>query len=61
MDLTDDIAQEVLDDSVLAGKSRYGYYAGRLYEFQNDNAGGWHGYAYSRIRSSRFSAPRTAG
>ena len=44
MDLDNDTAQQVLDRSVPAGKQRYGYYEGRLYEFQPDNAGGWHGY-----------------
>ncbi|MES2533705.1 MAG: hypothetical protein V4636_21850, partial [Pseudomonadota bacterium] len=44
MDLPSEIAQRVLDASVLAGRQRYGYYEGRLYEFQDDNAGGWHGY-----------------
>ncbi len=44
MDLDKKTAQNVLDDSVQAGKQRYGWYNGKLYEFQPDNAGGWHGY-----------------
>ncbi len=44
MDLDDAIAQDVLNKSTLSGKQRYGYYKGKIYEFQPDNRGGWHGY-----------------
>lgn len=44
MDLPDATAQTVLNNSVKVGKQRYGYYEGRIYEFKDDNAGGWHGY-----------------
>jgi len=44
MDLNDKTAQEVLNASVQGGKQKYGFHEGKLYEFQPDNAGGWHGY-----------------
>src|SRR5439155_20049335 len=44
MDLDDATAQSLLDSSIEAGKQRYNYLNGKLYEFQPDNAGGWHGY-----------------
>ena len=44
MDLDDSKAQEVLGSSILGGKQRYGVSDGKVYEFQPDNAGGWHGY-----------------
>ncbi|SFU17406.1 RHS repeat-associated core domain-containing protein [Pseudovibrio denitrificans] len=44
MDLDDATAQAVLDGAISGGKQRYGFYNGNLYEFQPDNAGGWHGY-----------------
>jgi RHS repeat-associated protein len=44
MDLPNSVAQEVLDRSTLAGKQRYGLKDGKIYEFQPDNVGGWHGY-----------------
>jgi len=44
MDLDDKTAQDVLDKSILADKQRYGYRNGKIYEFQPDNTGGWHGY-----------------
>jgi hypothetical protein len=44
MDLNDRVAQSVLDQGVAAGKQIYGYHNGKYYEFQNDNAGGFHGY-----------------
>ncbi|MGC0809958.1 hemagglutinin repeat-containing protein [Pantoea agglomerans] len=44
MDLSDSKAQEVLNNSIQGGKQRYGLSDGKLYEFQPDNAGGWHGY-----------------
>ncbi len=44
MDLDDTTAAKVLNSSIAAGKQRYGYKNGKLYEFQNDNAGGWYGY-----------------
>jgi RHS repeat-associated protein len=44
MPLDDRTAQEVLNNSVSSGKQRYGYKDGQVYEFQPDNAGGYHGY-----------------
>ncbi|MDB6375134.1 hypothetical protein [Photorhabdus bodei] len=34
----------ILNNSIQGGKQRYGIADGKLYEFQPDNAGGWHGY-----------------
>ncbi len=44
MDLDDATASKVLNNSIQGGKQRYGYHEGKLYEFQPDNVGGWHGY-----------------
>ncbi len=44
MDLDDNKAQQVLVDSIQGGKQRYGVSDGKVYEFQPDNVGGWHGY-----------------
>lgn len=44
MDLSDSKAQEVLNNSIQGGKQRYGVTDGKVYEFQPDNVGGWHGY-----------------
>ena len=44
MDLSDEVAQAVLDKGVVSGRQIYGYFEGKLYEFQSDNAGGFHGY-----------------
>ncbi|MBB1646780.1 DUF6443 domain-containing protein [Sphingobacterium sp. UME9] len=44
MDLDFETASEVLNSSSPFGKQRYGYKNGKIYEFQNDNFGGWHGY-----------------
>lgn len=44
MDLEDSAAQQVLNNSVQGGKQRYGVSDGKVYEFQPDNVGGWHGY-----------------
>lgn len=44
MDLTDDVAQSVLDRGIPSDRRIYGYHAGRFYEFKSDNAGGFHGY-----------------
>ncbi|MGV9860464.1 hypothetical protein ACWDTD_17680 [Gordonia sp. NPDC003425] len=44
MDLSDEEAQQVLDESIASGRRRYGTSDDRLYEFKDDNAGGWHGY-----------------
>jgi filamentous hemagglutinin len=44
MDLSDSKAQEVLNNSIQGGKQLYGISDGKLYEFQPDNVGGWHGY-----------------
>jgi filamentous hemagglutinin len=49
MDLDHSTAQKVLDRGVVGpnGKQIYGYRDGRLYKFQPDNAGGFHGYPVS--------------
>jgi len=44
MDLDDATASKVLNNSIQGGKQRYGWFNGKLYEFQPDNQGGWHGY-----------------
>ncbi len=44
MDLDDDVAQSVLNKSIQEGKQRYNYHKGKMYEFQPDNVGGYHGY-----------------
>ncbi|WP_421594819.1 VENN motif pre-toxin domain-containing protein [Rahnella sp. PD4] len=44
MDLSDSKAQEVLNNSIQGGKQKYGVSDGKIYEFQPDNVGGWHGY-----------------
>jgi hypothetical protein len=44
MDLSDDVAQEVLDAGIQQGKQIYGYKGGKPYVFQPDGAGGYHGY-----------------
>ena len=46
MDLSDIDAQKVLNGgvSIVGHKQVYGYKDGRLYKFQPDNLGGWHGY-----------------
>ena len=49
MDLDDQVAQNVLDTGVGAGKRIYGYHNGRYYEFMNDNAGGFHGYPVNEV------------
>jgi hypothetical protein len=47
MDLSDEVAQAVLDKGVVNGRQIYGYFEGKFYEFQSDNAGGFHGYPVS--------------
>jgi hypothetical protein len=44
MDLSNEVAQAVLDKGIVGGRQIYGYYDGKFYEFQSDNAGGFHGY-----------------
>lgn len=45
MDLSDELAQKVLDNGICGpSKQIYGYCNGKFYEFQPDNAGGYHGY-----------------
>jgi hypothetical protein len=44
MDLNDEVASRILNESDQLGNQRYAYYNGRIYEFQSDNVGGWHGY-----------------
>jgi len=44
MDLDDMTAQEVLNNGMEHGKQVYGYHGGKVYEFQPDNVGGYHGY-----------------
>lgn len=40
MDLSDEVAQAVLDKGVVNGRQIYGYFEKKFYEFQSDNAGG---------------------
>lgn len=49
MDLNDETAQRVLDRGVRYGRQIYGYHDGKFYEFQYDNAEGYHGYPVSRV------------
>lgn len=44
MDLSDEIAQAVLDRGIANGRQIYGYYNEKFYEFQSDNMVGFHGY-----------------
>jgi hypothetical protein len=46
MDLDAETAQKVLNEAISADgkKQLYGYYEGKIYEFQPDNAGTYHGY-----------------
>ena len=44
MDLDDATAQAVLNGGISNGKQVYAYHDGKLYEFQPDNVGGYHGY-----------------
>ena len=44
MDLDDATAQTLLNGGLSNGKQVYGYHNGKLYEFQPDNVGGYHGY-----------------
>ncbi len=44
MDITDEEAQNLLDNGIASGKQIYNYYRGKYYKFQPDNAGGFHGY-----------------
>ena len=44
MDLDNATASGVLNNSQQGGKQRYGFHNGKIYEFQPDNVGGWHGY-----------------
>ncbi len=44
MDLTDEVAQAVLDKGVVSGRQIYGFSDEKYYEFQSDNVGGFHGY-----------------
>ncbi|NJL55787.1 RHS repeat-associated core domain-containing protein [bacterium] len=44
MDLDDTTAQQILINGLTNGKQVYNYYNGKLYEFQPDNIGGFHGY-----------------
>lgn len=44
MDIDDSTAQKVLDEAIPGGKQQYGLHDGKVYEFQPDNTGGWHGY-----------------
>lgn len=44
MNLSDEVAESVLKESQQIGRQRYGFREGKIYEFQFDNAGGWHGY-----------------
>jgi filamentous hemagglutinin len=46
MDLDDEIAQSVLSKGMTGPNRRqvYAFHEGKLYEFQPDNVGGYHGY-----------------
>ncbi|WP_013325286.1 hypothetical protein [Gloeothece verrucosa] len=48
MDLTDVEAQAALDKGLPSGKQIYSFYNNKYYVFQNDNAGGFHGYPVDR-------------
>jgi len=47
MDVDDETAQKILDMGVMSGKQVYGYHNRKFYQFQPDNAGGYHGYPVS--------------
>jgi hypothetical protein len=53
MDLADDIAETVLNAGSLGpnGRQVYGYHVGKIYEFQPDNTGGYHGYPIPGIQT----------
>lgn len=46
MDLDDTTAEQILNEGITSPnrKQVYSYHDGKLYEFQPDNAGGYHGY-----------------
>ena len=46
MELSDETAQKVLNRSFSTEsvKQRYGFWQGKVYEFQPDGRGTWHGY-----------------
>jgi filamentous hemagglutinin len=44
MDLDDTTAQMVLNAGLPDGRQIYGYHNGKVYAFQPDNVGGYHGY-----------------
>lgn len=44
MDLSDEEAQALLQQSIAVGKKRYAFKDGKVYVFQPDNRGGFHGY-----------------
>ena len=44
MDLPDNVAQAALTTSISSGNQRYAFVNGKVYKFQYDEAGGWHGY-----------------
>lgn len=48
MAMNDEIAQAILDKGIVSGRQIYGYFEGKFYEFQSDNAGGFHGYPVSQ-------------
>ncbi len=48
IDLSDQIAQAVLDKGIVSGRQIYGYFEGKFYEFQSDNIYGFHGYPVSQ-------------
>jgi hypothetical protein len=47
MELSDQVAQAVLDKGVVSGRQIYGCFEGKFYEFQADNVSGFHGYPVS--------------
>lgn len=50
MDLSDEEARALLQQSILVGKQRYAFLNGKIYVFQPDNRGGFHGYPSPRGR-----------
>jgi RHS repeat-associated protein len=63
MDLDPETAASVLQTSIPGGKARYSYHEGKLYEFQPDNRGGFHGYPVhgNEVPPSVLKAMKNAG
>jgi hypothetical protein len=47
-EISQEQAQQLLNDSVLVGQKRYAVHDGRPYCAQDDGMGGWHGYPVGR-------------